>query len=154
MSSLKPTVHVQVLPTVSEELDQQWLLRAAEVALRYENPDTEAEIGLVITDDDGIRDLNRRFRRIDAPTDVLAFSTHEAGEFVLPSELPPYLGDIIISYPRAAEQAAQMGHSTDRELAVLVIHGVLHLLGYDHDEEANRARMWAAQDLILQQLGP
>jgi probable rRNA maturation factor len=102
---------------------------------------------LVITGDDAVHALNKQFRGVDAPTDVLSF----------PVDPPPvpeaedyrYLGDIIIAYPRAAAQAQQAGHSVEGELLLLVVHGTLHLLGFDHDTDEARASMWEAQRAAL-----
>jgi probable rRNA maturation factor len=109
-----------------------------------------AQAAVIITGDELLHDLNRRYRGVDAPTDVLAFPDDERGPF---GGQPRYLGDVLISYPRAEEQAAAAGHSTLAELQLLVVHGLLHLLGYDDEEENERARMWAAQEEILDGLG-
>ncbi len=116
-------------------------------------------VGLVITDDEGIRDLNHRYRGIDAPTDVLSFplQEYEAPEkprlqFPLPPDEPLPLGDIVISYPRAVEQAQEYGHSLDRELAFLTVHGLMHLLGYDHEDPAQVQQMRSEEEAVLQRL--
>ena len=125
----------------------------AVAALEREDLDREVTVSLVITDDQEIRHMNKRFRGVDAPTDVLAFPSEEADGFVSPDELPAHLGDVVISYERATEQALEAAHRTERELALLVVHGLLHLLGYEHKDEEGRAKMWAVQDRILQLLG-
>jgi probable rRNA maturation factor len=117
----------------------------------------EASLSVVITDDTEIQALNRQFRGTDAPTDVLSFgqeppeSDHkQAGvPFVASPEEPSYLGDVILSYPRAVEQAVEHGISTEQELRLLIVHGVLHLLGYDHATPEQEAEMWARQDACL-----
>ena len=91
--------------------------------------------------------LNKQFRGIDLTTDVLSFPT-EKGE-----KGPGYLGDVIISVQRAKVQAKEAGHSLSEELTMLVVHGVLHLLGYDHSESEGKAKMWKAQEVILRELG-
>lgn len=122
-----------------------------EAALRHQA--RPGELTLVVTDDEGIRALNRDFLGIDAPTDVLSFSAQEdSGPFVAAPEAGGYLGDVILSYPRAIEQAREQGHSTEQELNLLVVHGVLHLLGYDHAGEEEKAVMWAQQEAILELL--
>lgn len=127
------------------------LREVAEAALRHE--DRWGQITLVITDDQGIRELNRDFLGRDAPTDVLAFAAQEETEpFVVAPEGGNYLGDVIISYPRAAAQASDLGHPVEQELNLLVVHGVLHLLGYDHATEEEKAVMWARQEEILAHL--
>jgi probable rRNA maturation factor len=129
------------------------VLRQTALATLMHHGAPDVEVAIVITDDDSLQELNRRFRGIDAPTDVLAFPNEARGPFVSAPGLPRYLGDIAISYPRAAEQASQAGHSAQAELQLLVVHGVLHLLGYDDQQESERARMWAAQESILRALG-
>lgn len=101
----------------------------------------DADLTLVVSDDDAIRELNRNFLGNDSPTDVLSFPANEMD----PETGRRYLGDVIISLPRAREQAEGAGHPVEAELQLLVIHGVLHLLGYDHAEAEEKARMWAAQ---------
>lgn len=106
---------------------------------------------ILLTDDATIQQLNRDFRQEDKATDVLSFAAGEP----LPglAEPEPYLGDIAISVPYARHQAQQQGHHLLAELQLLAIHGVLHLLGYDHGDEAEKAAMWAAQTAVLTRLG-
>ncbi|MCE5234422.1 MAG: rRNA maturation RNase YbeY [Clostridiaceae bacterium] len=123
--------------------------RAAEAALLHEN--AEGDIDIVLTDDGEIRALNLGFRGIDAATDVLSFPARE-GEAL--ADVPDgFLGDIAISCPRAFSQAAEYGHSPARELAFLAVHGTLHILGYDHLNEADAKKMYALQDIILNDMG-
>lgn len=112
----------------------------------------EVSLTVVITNDARIRELNRSYRDVDGPTDVLSFS-NTAGDLVVPGMDDSYLGDVIISYERAGEQAAALGHGVDEEIALLVVHGVLHLLGYDHEEPGDKRRMWSVQDAALDVLG-
>jgi probable rRNA maturation factor len=105
---------------------------------------------LVITGDEHIQALNRQYRAIDAPTDVLAFADEETTQaFVTAPDEAAYLGDVIISCPRAEAQAQAAGHPLETELQLLVVHGVLHLLGHDHATPAQKRKMWAAQTEIL-----
>ena len=114
-----------------------------------------ATMGLLITDDETIKGLNLRYRGQDSETDVLAFGMLDDPEgFVSPPSLPPHLGDVVVSYPRAAEQAADYGHSVEEELDRLVIHGLLHLLGYDDEDEQERQEMWAQQEALLKSTRP
>jgi probable rRNA maturation factor len=108
-----------------------------------------AELSVVLTDDAELRDLNRTYRGVDAPTDVLSFPQRE-GEG---NPAPNLLGDVVISVPRAVEQAERYGHSTAREVGFLTVHGILHLLGWDHQTAEEEARMMAASEAILQGLG-
>ncbi len=121
--------------------------RAARLALEQQS--SQGDVSVVLSDDQHVRDLNRDFLGIDSPTDVLSFPAAETD----PQSGRPYLGDIIISVPRASEQAAAAGHPLAAELQLLVVHGVLHLLGYDHARPAEKSRMWAAQAAILDALG-
>jgi probable rRNA maturation factor len=141
-------VEVQVAPAFAGAVSAADLRWAVEKALRWE--DRPGEVTVVVTDEQGIRELNRDFLGHDAVTDVLAFATQEeGGPFVPAPEAGNYLGDVIVCYPRAVEQASEQGHSAQEELALLVVHGVLHLLGYDHATEKEQAAMWALQDEIL-----
>jgi probable rRNA maturation factor len=112
-------------------------------------------LALHIVDDDEIRALNAEHRGKDTHTDVLSFPLHDPNgmRFVLPPGSPANLGDIVISLPRAQEQAREFGHSAEREFGYLVAHGVLHLLGYDHEEEADRRRMRQQEEAALAPLG-
>lgn len=111
-------------------------------------PET-VEISLLLTDDETIRALNRDYRGIDAATDVLSFAMAE-GVGVAAAEGPRLLGDIVISRERAVEQAEEYGHSIEREEAFLFVHGLLHLLGYDHERsEKAEQEMNALQERIM-----
>ncbi|MBI4731402.1 MAG: rRNA maturation RNase YbeY [Chloroflexi bacterium] len=109
----------------------------------------ESDLTLVLTNDEAIRALNRDFLGTDAPTDVLSFPADEAD----PETGRRYLGDVVISLPRATEQAAARGHAVEAEVQLLVVHGVLHLIGHDHAEADEKTRMWAAQANVLDKLG-
>ena len=114
------------------------------------------QIGLHLVGDATMRALNAAHRGLDAPTDVLSFplDTSQAdAAFVLPPSEPIYLGDVVVSYTRASAQAEDFGHSTDRELGYLVAHGVLHILGYDHEVESDAIRMRQREEEVLQPLG-
>jgi probable rRNA maturation factor len=127
------------------------LRQVAEATLHHEGASGQAT--LVITDDQGIQALNRDFLGRDVPTDVLAFSAQEeAGAFVAAPEMGSYLGDVIVSYPRALAQAPEHGQQVEQELYLLIVHGFLHLLGYDHADEEEKAVMWARQEAILASL--
>ena len=141
-------VDVQIAPAFARSLSEERLRRVVEAALRSEC--TSGQVAVVITDDEGIQELNRDFLGNDEPTDVLAFSAQEEAEgFVAAPEVDDYLGDVIVSFPRAAAQAREAGHTTEKEMALLVIHGLLHLLGYDHAEEEERQGMWARQEALM-----
>jgi probable rRNA maturation factor len=110
-----------------------------------------AELGVLVTDDEAIRRLNSEFAGEDAPTDVLAFSLREGEEFVSPDGVMR-LGEVIISYPTASRQATEVGRLVDEEIAHLLVHGILHLLGYDHAEAEEEARMRERTDELLSAL--
>lgn len=125
------------------------LLRKAVVATLQQFAVAEdAGVTLLITNDDDVQKLNQRFRAVDAPTDVLSFPTQMDDGFT-PEEDTHYLGDIVIAYPYSAVQAEDDGHKIGDVLALLAIHGTLHLLGFDHDTTEHQAEMWAAQESIL-----
>lgn len=112
------------------------------------------EVSLVLVDDDYIHELNRDYRGIDRPTDVLSFALNEGEEpDVIDGPQESLLGDIIISLPTALRQAEEFNHSLERELAFLAVHGMLHLLGYDHEEETDRQVMRQQEEHILVLLG-
>ncbi len=112
----------------------------------------ETEVSVVFTDDDYIRRLNRQYRGVDSPTDVLSFAQHE-GEPMPDTGGEDLLGDVVISLQAADRQAREYGHGLRREVAYLAAHGVLHLLGYDHQDEGGRAAMRAKEEAALARLG-
>lgn len=125
-------------------------------SLRYEEFDPECEVSLSIVSNDEIQEINKQFREIDAPTDVLSFPllTFEEGEQADVNENNEImLGDIIISIDKAKAQAEEYGHGLKRELAFLTAHSMLHLMGYDHMEEEEQKEMFKKQDDILNNLG-
>ena len=129
--------------------------RSVIAALDYEGYENDCEISITLTDNKGIHAINKQFRNIDAPTDVLSFPLVEYEE----SEEPPVddgnmLGDIIISLERAEEQANEFGHSFEREVSFLTVHSMLHLLGYDHvNSEEEDMEMRQRQSEIMKNLG-
>jgi len=121
-----------------------------------------AALTLVVTDDEAVQNLNRDYRGVDAPTDVLSFAAQESMPSApaltalppeLAAELEHYLGDVIIAYPYAVRQAAHYQNSIEAELRLLAVHGVLHLLGYDHATPEEEAAMWALQSAVLASFG-
>lgn len=130
-------------------LESALLQRAARLTLDLESAPVDADITIVLTDDAQLHELNKEFLGVDAPTDVLSFPASESD----PETGTPYLGDILISIPRATEQAQAAGHSVEAEVQLLVVHGTLHLMGHDHAEAEEKARMWAAQAEVMSRLG-
>ena len=119
---------------------------AAETALRVENA-SERYACVVLTDDETIHYYNREYRGVDRPTDVLSFPADEGGELLAPPD--GFLGDIMISVPRAEAQGRELGHSAEREIAFLTVHGILHLLGFDHMKPEDEEIMLAHQRRIM-----
>ncbi|KKB33383.1 rRNA maturation RNase YbeY [Bacillus thermotolerans] len=117
----------------------------------------DSEVSVTFTDNERIREINRDYRGKDTPTDVISFALEEMTEEELAisgaEDLPRMLGDIIISIPRAKEQAEEYGHSFERELGFLAVHGLLHLLGYDHMTEEDEKVMFQKQKDILNEYG-
>lgn len=137
-------------------------------AAKLENCPYEFEVNLTVTDNEGIRELNREFRQLDVPTDVLSFPMTEydrPGDFshlesreaavscFHPETGELLLGDLVISLERAKEQAEEYGHSLKREICFLTAHSMLHLFGYDHEDEEESKLMEQRQEQILQSLG-
>ena len=128
---------------------EQLLERATHATLAHESQSLDCELSIVLTDDARLQELNRDYLGIDAPTDVLSFPASEMD----PDTGVHYIGDILISIPRAQSQADAADHPLESEVQLLVVHGVLHLLGYDHAEPGEKRRMWKAQAETLESLG-
>ena len=138
-------IHIESESPFQEDL----LERAARIALEHEGKTLDSELTIVLTNDAHLQELNRDYLGIDAPTDVLSFPASETD----PETGARYIGDILISVARAESQATAAGHSLESEVQLLVVHGVLHLLGHDHAEATEKARMWKAQAEVLERLG-
>lgn len=132
-------------PLISPEVVEQ----AARAALEHQAAPANAEVTVLLSNDVQLRELNLQWMGINAPTDVLSFPANETD----PETGAPYLGDVVISVETAQRQAARAGHSVEAEVQLLTVHGLLHLLGHDHAEPEEKARMWAAQSEILARLG-
>ena len=133
----------------SYSFPEEILEAAARAALEHESESLDLDLSIVLTDDARLLQLNRDYLGIDAPTDVLSFPASETD----PETGARYLGDILISIPRAQTQADTAGHPLESEVQLLVVHGMLHLLGHDHAEPEEKARMWEAQAETLETLG-
>ena len=139
--------------TVTQAIEDR-IIEVLEETARVHEVDDLAEVSLMFTDDETIHEMNREYRGIDRPTDVLSFALEEGEEEEIyggPEE--NLLGDIIISVETATRQAEEYGHSVEREMAFLALHGMLHLLGYDHMGEEERKEMRAQEEAILASLG-
>lgn len=153
---------VEILHEEIEPIDEQLqnlMIRCLEAAAIRE--DVQGEVVVTLVNNERIHELNREYRGVDRPTDVLSFAMNEPGEGEMEiyldesdmEEFPNMLGDIIISLPKAQEQAEDFGHSLERELSFLAVHGFLHLLGYDHGTEEEEKEMFSRQEEVLQQIG-
>lgn len=125
--------------------------------LEYEGHDKITEVSVTFTDNEKIHALNKQYRNVDRPTDVLSFPLLDLdgdGDEFMPPELETMLGDIVISLEKAREQSEEYGHSFEREVAFLTVHSMLHLLGYDHEKsEADDEDMCIRQKIIMNRLG-
>jgi probable rRNA maturation factor len=142
-----------------ELVDNVWLEQLVELSLVAGNAGADVELGLFVTDDDTVRSLNREYRGVDEATDVLSFALTEVKvedgllAFVMPPDGVLHLGEVVVSYPRAEKQASEHGCELNEELAWLVVHGVLHLVGYDHDEPTRGEEMRAVEKRVLSGIG-
>lgn len=150
------SITIEVDPSLTGKQEIVDLEKVVVATLEAYSAGELAELTVVVTTDETICDYNRRYRGCDQPTDVLAFGTEDtgpAGVFVNPPVAIRYLGDVMVSYDRAVEQAPEYGHSVSEELHQLTIHGVLHLLGYDDATEAQREEMRCLEREVLGRLG-
>ncbi|KNY25741.1 rRNA maturation RNase YbeY [Pseudobacteroides cellulosolvens] len=147
---------IEVTPNLEKIIND-----AVKTSMEIEEFDIQSEVSILLVDDEKIREINNEHRHIDKATDVLSFPVvdmHEGeilsneGDFDLDEDLL-LLGDIIISLETAKSQAAEYGHSFEREIAFLTTHGVFHLLGYDHMEKEEEEKMLGKQELVLRKLG-
>ena len=135
-----------------EENILQEITRAAEVVGKVYGVEN-SEVSITLTDDETIHALNKKYRGIDRATDVLSFALRESDEPQILNAEVETLGDIVISLEKAQSQAHEFGHSFLREVIFLEVHGLLHLLGYDHIEDADRIEMETEQKFIMDKLG-
>lgn len=150
-------LHLEIEFSIEAGIDARWdeeRLRAlvGGIVERELLHATDVVLSLHLVSDATIHSLNATHRDKDAATDVLSFPLYEPG-FALPPDEPIHLGDVVVSYARAVEQAREYGHSVDREIGYLVAHGVLHVLGYDHEDETDRLTMRQKEEEALQPLG-
>lgn len=138
------------------EQQQELVTKLLEYAATQEKVTEGSEVSITFVDNERIHEINKEYRQKDAPTDVISFAMEEMGEGEIEikgSDVPAVLGDIIISIDRMREQADEYGHSNERELGFLAIHGFLHLLGYDHMNEEDEKVMFSRQKELLDQYG-
>lgn len=147
------TVEIQVDPPFAAHVNVDRIDAATRRTLAVAGVDGAVEVSIVVTSDEAVQALNRTYRGQDKVTDVLSFSQGDDGP-PLPPDLPRLLGDVIIAYPQVIVQAARAGWGTDDELEWLIIHGLLHLLGYEDEDEDGRIAMWALGEQILGRRAP
>lgn len=151
-------LNIDLIDETNEVTKEQMdiIKRLLNYAAEIEHVPNGAEVGISFVDNERIRIINRDYRGKDQPTDVISFTLEEKGEGeveIVGADVPPLLGDIIISIPKAKEQAKEYGHSFMRELGFLAVHGFLHLLGYDHKTEEEEKIMFSKQKDILERYG-
>jgi probable rRNA maturation factor len=151
-------VNVLIDEELEGKLELGWLRGVAEQVLLALGAGADAELGLFIATGERVRRLNRDYLGRDEPTDVLAFSAREEigadrPPFVQPPDGVLHLGEVIISYPQAVKQAKEYKHSVEREILILIIHGVLHLLGYEHDTPELELKMRAREKEVTSHIG-
>jgi probable rRNA maturation factor len=156
----KRSIDIRVFPTFRGLVKTPFARRAATAALKVADPTGDRDVSVVVADDETLHDLNLRYRGFDEPTDVLSFGDESDASLAeedaddgpafpeLPDESLP-LGEIVLSYPLAVRQAGEHNVSVDEEVALLIVHGVLHLLGHDHAEAGEEAVMKALETQAL-----
>ena len=148
-------INIDIKAPYRRRLTQKWLREVVDVTLSTQKIDRPVELSLIITGDEEVHRLNRDYRGIDATTDVISFALSENTadtEFITPPDRISRLGEVIISYPQAVSQARENRQTTKAELAWLVVHGLLHLLGYDHQDDKAEATMRKREDKILREI--
>lgn len=154
-TALNYALDIQVDKPFRGQVQEEWVRQTAETVLASEEISYPVQLSILVTDDETVRQLNHTYRELDETTDVLAFAFQEEnGEFSFPgpSDGVSQLGEVITSCPQAAGQAEEQRHSLEEEIAVLTIHGVLHLLGYDHEEPEEESEMRRKEAEVLAQV--
>ncbi len=156
VSAMSEVIGISIEVEFRGLVDEDRATRITQHVLKAEGVAPPYEVSLVFADSNTVQQLNRDYRGVDEATDVLAFGMlpqqEDNSSFVLPPDGISHLGEVIISYPRAVEQADEQGHSVDKELALLIIHGILHLLGYDHEQPEEEAKMRAREKELLEEI--
>jgi probable rRNA maturation factor len=170
MRTSRYTIHTNVRRAYRALVPLKRLKAAIQHTLTAHAVRAGSALSLIVADDETVQQLNREYRGVDAPTDILSFPHEPFSEAMqeamlaaaasagasgqgIAAELQPYLGDLIIALPYTQRCAAELGRPLEDELVLLVVHGTLHLLGYDHDTAEAQARMWQKQAELLAQLG-
>jgi probable rRNA maturation factor len=148
-------IYVNIEAPYRRRLAQKWLREVVDITLSTQKINRPVELSLLVTGDDEVHKMNREYRGIDATTDVISFALSENTddtEFITPPDGVSRLGEIVISYPQAVSQARENRQPVKSELAWLVVHGLLHLLGYDHQDDESEAAMRKREDHILREI--
>ena len=152
---LDADIYVEIDSAEGTEPTRSWFEDVARDVLKAEGVTPPYEVSVILTSEEVVHSMNRQYRNVDAPTDVIAFYTEEhgpsAGSFILPDDGVRRLGDIVISFPQAVEQARDEGHSVEKELSLLITHGLLHLLGYDHEAPEDTLRMRGREAVLMEE---
>ncbi len=146
----QPQVGVDIDQEFQELVDEAWVYALAQSVLEQEGPEKPVELEILVTGDGTVQELNHLYRGLDCTTDVLSFALTEGEGFISPPDGVLHLGEVILSYPQAKRQAREMGKDVAQEVALLLVHGILHLLGYDHAEEEDEKTMRAREAILLQ----
>ncbi|MBN1366861.1 MAG: rRNA maturation RNase YbeY [Dehalococcoidales bacterium] len=151
-------INISIDDEYKKRITQRSLRNITERTLKMEKTGENVEMGILITNQENIRTLNLTYRDINEPTDVLSFymipeAEHEGDMFIVPPDNVKHIGEVVISYPQALKQARENRHKVQKEIAVLLVHGILHLLGYDHEEPADEAKMKPREKAILDSVG-
>ena len=148
MSQYEVTVIVD--SAFAEQIAESGLEEQANRVLTVEQVAPGSELSVFLTDDETVRDLNHRFRDVDEPTDVLSFGLADGSAFATPPDSANQVGEVVISYPKAFQQAQEAGHDVELEVLHLLTHGVLHILGYDHEVPDDARKMHAKEESLLE----
>jgi len=141
---------IEVFNQTEEKIDLKYIKKISNFALKKENV-RNGIINIILVNEEKIREINKEYRKIDRVTDVISFALEEGEK--LSFSFGRLLGDIYVCIPRMKQQALEYGHSEKRELSFLIVHGILHLLGYDHMEKQDEEVMFEKQELILNEYG-
>ena len=155
---LQMEINILVDDDFKKKVTKRWLTAVAEQVLTAEKTGTNVELGILITNQEQVQELNWAYRNKNEPTDVLSFymipePAQKKDAFITAPDNVLHLGEVVISYPQAVIQARENKHTVKKEITVLLIHGILHLLGYDHEKPKDEKRMKPRETAILGQIG-
>ena len=151
-------INILIDDEFKRKITRRWLTAVAEQVLKAEKTGRNVELGILITDQERVRQLNWTYRNKNEPTDTLSFymvpePSQPEDNFVTPPDKILHLGEVVISYPQAVIQAKEQRHTVRKEITILLVHGILHLLGYDHEKPADATKMQPREIAILNRIG-